>query len=53
MPYPGKNKQEIVEAVMHRYKEGKLKAGKGDRKAESHKQAIAIALSEGKKYGRK
>lgn len=53
MPYPGKNKEEIVSAVMHRYKQGKLHSGSDKNKAESHKQAIAIALAEAKKYGKR
>lgn len=53
MPYPGKNKDEVFAAVMHKYKKGTLHAGSSKHKAESRKQAIAIAFSEGKKYGRK
>lgn len=53
MPYPGKSKDEIAEIVMKRYKEGKQHAGKGGHLATSRKQAIAIAISEGKKYGSK
>ena len=53
MPYRGKDKNEIMHTVMKRYKEGKQHAGKGGHLAESRKQAIAIAISEGKKYGSK
>ena len=53
MPYPGKSKDEIIELVMRRYKEGNLRAGDSDHKAKSHQQALAIALSEGRKYGSK
>lgn len=53
MPYPGKSKDQIVEIVMKRYKEGKQHAGDEQHKAESRKQALAIALSEARKYGRK
>ena len=53
MPYPGKSKDEIAHIVMKRYKEGKQHAGKGGHLADSRKQAIAIAISEGKKYGSK
>lgn len=54
MPYPGKSKDEIEHLVMQRYKEGKQHAGPGKKHlAQSRKQAIAIAISEGKKYGGK
>lgn len=50
MPYPeGTSKDEIVHMLMHKYKEHKLKSGSGGA-VENRKQAIAIALSEGKKY---
>ncbi len=52
MPYPGKSKDEIVQIVMHRYKNGEQHAGDKKHLAESRKQAIAIALSEAKKYGK-
>lgn len=44
-----------VEKVMHEYKEGDLKSSSGD-KVKSHKQAVAIAMSEAdipKKGGKK
>lgn len=43
-----------VEKVMHEYKEGELHSGsKKGPKVKSRKQAIAIALSEARKYGKK
>lgn len=44
--------QEKVEAVMHEYKEGKLKSGSG-RKVKNPKQAVAIGLSEAREKGLK
>jgi len=41
-PFDAKGK---VNKVMHEYKEGKLKSGSG-RKANSRKQAVAIAMSD-------
>jgi len=52
MPYPGKSKDEIVKIIMHRYKQGKQHAGDKKHKATSQKQALAIALSEARKYGK-
>lgn len=52
MPYPGKNKDEIVKIVMDRYKKGEQHAGDKKHLAKSRKQAIAIALSEARKYGK-
>ena len=42
-----------VEKVMHEYKEGELKSGRGGKagKVKSRKQAVAIALSEARKSG--
>ena len=42
-----------IEKVMHEFKEGTLKSGKGGKggKVTSRKQAIAIALSEARKAG--
>lgn len=37
-----------ISAVMHEFKEKKLKLGSG-KKVKQHKQAIAVALSEGRK----
>ena len=51
MPYPQSyDKQDIARAVMHKYKKGSLNKGKSSEKVKDRKQAIAIALSEGKKY---
>jgi hypothetical protein len=46
---------EDVEREMHKYKRGKLESGKGgkDGTVKSRKQAIAIALSEARKKGKK
>ncbi|MFT4077250.1 MAG: DUF6496 domain-containing protein [Asticcacaulis sp.] len=45
MPKPGESKDDVVERIMHEYKEGDLKSGSGG-KVKSRKQAVAIALSE-------
>jgi hypothetical protein len=44
-----------VKKVMHEYKEGELKSGKGGKggNVKSKKQAVAIALSEARKSGAK
>jgi Family of unknown function (DUF6496) len=44
-----------VKREMHRYKRGKAKSGKAGKagKVKSRKQAIAIALSEARKKGKK
>ena len=42
-----------VEREMHEMKEGKLKSGRSGKKVTSSKQAIAIALSEARKEGKK
>jgi hypothetical protein len=46
---------EDVEREMHKYKRGKLESGKGGKggTVKSRKQAIAIALSEARKKGKK
>ena len=50
----GKKASSTVKSAMHRYKRGKLKAGKGAHgKAKSRKQAIAIGLSEAREKGAK
>lgn len=47
-----KKKISKVEKVMHEYKEGTLHSGsKKGPKVKSHKQAVAIALSEARKAG--
>ena len=50
-----KNAQDKVEKVMHEYKHGELKSGKGGRggNVKSRKQAIAIGLSEARQEGAK
>lgn len=46
--------KKTVKRVMHEYKHGELKAGRGRRgKVKSRKQAIAIGLSEARKKGAK
>lgn len=53
MPYPpGTSKSDIAGEIMHKYKAHSLKSGSGH-DVEDRKQAIAIALSEGKKYASK
>ena len=42
-----------VEREMREMKEGKLKSGRSGKKVTSRKQAIAIALSEARKEGKK
>jgi hypothetical protein len=50
----GKAASKRVKTAMHKYKRGKLKAGKGSHpKAKSRKQAIAIGLSEARAKGAK
>ena len=46
---------EEVRREMHRYKRGKAKSGKGGKggRVKSRKQAIAIALSEARKKGKR
>lgn len=46
----GKNK---VRKVMHEYKHGKLHIGKSKYLVHSRDQAIAIAISEAKRHGKK
>jgi hypothetical protein len=53
MPYPqGTSKSDIASEIMHKYKHGSLKSGSGH-EVENRKQAIAIAINEGKKYASK
>ena len=53
MPYPpGTSKEDIAGQIMHKYKAHSLKSGSGS-DVESRKQAIAIAINEGKKYASK
>jgi hypothetical protein len=50
-----KKAQKKVEKVMHEYKHGKLKSGKGGKggKVKSRDQAIAIGISEARQAGAK
>ena len=50
-----KKAQEKIEKVMHEYKHGELKSGKGGKggKVKSRKQAIAIGISEAREAGAK
>lgn len=50
-----KKAQDKVGDVMHEYKQGKLKSGKGGKggKVKNRKQAIAIGLSEARESGAK
>ena len=47
--------QKKIEKVMHEFKEGTLKSGKGGKggKVKSRKQAVAIGISEARKEGGK
>lgn len=45
--------QKKIGNVMGEYKQGKLHSGKGGPVVKSRKQAIAIAMSEGRKASRK
>jgi hypothetical protein len=49
----GKKAQAKVKKVMHERKTGKLRSGSSGRKVKSHKQAIAIGLSEARREGDK
>lgn len=49
----GPNAQEKIGQVMHEWKEGKLKGGKGGQVVKSRKQAIAIGISEARDAGAK
>ncbi len=48
-----KKAQDKIEKVMHEYKHGELKSGKGGKggNVKSRKQAIAIGLSEARQAG--
>jgi hypothetical protein len=50
-----KKAEEKIEVVMHEFKHGKLKSGKGGKggKVKNRKQAIAIAISEARQAGLK
>ena len=49
----GPKAQEKIEEVMHEYKEGKLKSGKGGKVVKDRDQAIAIGISEAREAGAK
>lgn len=53
MPKYGKKSQKKVEQAMHEMKEGKLKSGRSGQTVTNPKQAIAIGLSEARKFGAK
>ena len=50
-----KKAQEKIELVMHEFKQGKLKSGKGGKGGivKNRKQAIAIGISEAREIGAK
>jgi hypothetical protein len=50
-----KKAQDKIEEVMHEYKHGELKSGKGGKggKVKSREQAIAIGISEARQTGAK
>ena len=55
-PLKGKGKKVFkkkMEMVMKEAKKGELNIGKSDKKVKSHKQAVAIALSESKKAAKR
>ena len=49
----GQKAQDKVEKTMHERKHGTLRSGTSGKKVTSHKQAIAIGLSEARKAGAK
>ncbi|MHB9155815.1 MAG: DUF6496 domain-containing protein [Endomicrobiales bacterium] len=49
----GKKAQKTVAEEMHKFKKGKLTAGKKGGRVKSRKQAVAIGLSEARKKGAK
>ncbi len=53
MPKYSKKAQNKIGKVMHEYKHGKLKSGRGGKKVRSRKQAIAIGISEARQEGDK
>ena len=46
MPKESEPQKETVERVMHEFKQGELRSGTSGQKVKSHRQAVAIALSE-------
>jgi len=55
MPKYSKKAQDKIETVMHEFKHGKLKSGKGGKGGivKSRTQAIAIGISEAREAGAK
>jgi hypothetical protein len=53
VPRYGRKSKESVKEAMHKFKTGKLKAGKSGKKVKSREQAVAIGLSEARKKGGK
>ena len=49
----GKKSQESVRAAVKKQKAGTLKSGRSGKTVKSHKQAVAIGLSEARKKGAK
>ena len=45
-PRESEPQKETVERVIHEYKHGELRSGMSGQKVKSHRQAVAIALSE-------
>lgn len=45
-PRESEPQKETVERVMHEFKHGELRSGTSGKKVKTHKQAVAIALSE-------
>jgi hypothetical protein len=54
-PKYSKSAQKDVERELHKFKEGRLKSGQGEKggAVKSRKQAIAIGLSEARRKGKK
>lgn len=46
-----RNSQSVVKEAMHKYKRGKLKAGRSGKRVKSRRQAVAIGLSEARRKG--
>ena len=54
MPKESEGQRGTVERVMHEYKEGELRGGRGKGpKVKDRKQAIAIGLSKARKEGKR
>jgi len=52
MPIKATTKKGIIAEEMHRFKGGELHSGKGGPVVRNKSQAIAIALSMGKRHGK-